>query len=159
MSDQTMVPLADAPVGLFRHDETFAIKTEYVSDNGWIHAYIVSSGEAFWGPSPQTVEGQRNLIVEPIDLEGMLAAAKAREEAATKWISQSVHEEGCRSFYDDQTGICVNEEPDINDPRCDCGLQEQFDALPADLRVLVLAASEPPGEPSETGGSPVTPGA
>jgi len=131
MSDQTMVPLADAPVGLFRHDETFAIKTEYVSDNGWIHAYIVSSGEAFWGPSPQTVEGQRNLIVEPIDLEGMLAAAKAREEAAARhWMGEATTEDN----------ILLNN-------------------LAGEYRDRTLAASEPPGEPSETGGSPVTPGA
>src|SRR3990167_3334238 len=37
-----------------------------------------------------------------------LEAAQAREAAAAKWISQSIHEEGCRSVYDDQTGVCIN---------------------------------------------------
>ena len=45
------VTLEEAPIGLFRHGDTIALKTEYRHD-GMIDAYIVSSGEAFWGPAP-----------------------------------------------------------------------------------------------------------
>lgn len=65
------VKLVDCPVGLFLYgdDGHLALKTEYGNNEGRIDAYIVSSGEFFWGGSPQTVINQRNQLVTPIEVE------------------------------------------------------------------------------------------
>lgn len=60
------VTLADAPIGLFWCGETLALKTEYGNKEGRIDAYIVSSGEFFWGHAPQSIESQRATLVTPI---------------------------------------------------------------------------------------------
>jgi hypothetical protein len=39
-----LIPLRNYPYGLFMHGDTLCVKTEYGNE-----AYIVSSGEAFWG--------------------------------------------------------------------------------------------------------------
>lgn len=39
-----LIPLRDYPKGLFVHDDTLCVKTEYGNE-----AYIVWSGECFWG--------------------------------------------------------------------------------------------------------------
>lgn len=59
--------LIDAPVGLFLYDGEMCLKTEYIADWG-IEAYIVSSGEAFWGGA-KTTEERRYLEVTPIEAE------------------------------------------------------------------------------------------
>lgn len=56
--------LIDAPVGLFMHGRTMCLKTEYFV-GGRVEAYIVSSGEAFWG-GVKTAEELNNLEVTPI---------------------------------------------------------------------------------------------
>lgn len=62
------VPLAECPVGLFlAADGELCLKTEYGDNNGRIDAYIVSSGEMFWGAQPQTVESQRAQLVTPVE--------------------------------------------------------------------------------------------
>ena len=58
--------LADCPVGLFIWDGALCLKTEYGSNDGRIDAYIVASGEFFWGPEPQTTMSQRSLQVRPV---------------------------------------------------------------------------------------------
>lgn len=60
--------LEACPVGLFIADacDTLGMKTEYHTDKGAVEAYIVESGEFFWGDNPQTVERQRAQIVRPI---------------------------------------------------------------------------------------------
>lgn len=65
------VTLAECPVGLFlsAYGE-LCLKTEYGNNQGRIDAYIVSSGEFFWGGQPQTISNQRVQKVMP-----MLAAA------------------------------------------------------------------------------------
>lgn len=64
-SDET-VSLASAPIGLFYYRETLALKTEYGDNNGRIDAYIVDSGEFFWGDAPQTIESQRATQIMPV---------------------------------------------------------------------------------------------
>lgn len=61
------VPLSDCPIGLFWCGETLALKTEYGNNEGRIDAYIVSSGEFFWGPAPQSIQNQRACMVIPVD--------------------------------------------------------------------------------------------
>jgi hypothetical protein len=68
------VSLEQCPVGLFLSDSEVCLKTEYTRADGAVDAYIVSSGEAFWGPQPQTVEHQRTCMVQPL---AALAAATA----------------------------------------------------------------------------------
>lgn len=58
--------LIDAPVGLFMSkDGEMCLKTEYIAEWG-VEAYIVSSGETYWGGA-KTAEERNNLDVTPID--------------------------------------------------------------------------------------------
>ncbi|HWL04529.1 MAG TPA: hypothetical protein VNQ99_06270 [Xanthobacteraceae bacterium] len=60
--------LLDCPVGLFINQYGgLCLKTEYGNNEGRIDAYIVSSGEFFWGEQPQTIANQRKQIVTPVD--------------------------------------------------------------------------------------------
>jgi len=61
-----MVRLDECPIGLFIAGGELCLKTEYGNNDGRIDAYIVSSGEMFWGAAPQTVESQRAQMVEPV---------------------------------------------------------------------------------------------
>jgi hypothetical protein len=73
--------LAECPPGLFlTSDCGLCFKSEYGDNNGRIDAYIVSSGEFFWGAAPQTIDSQRRQIVRPVDLTTLqqeLAAKRA----------------------------------------------------------------------------------
>lgn len=61
--------LANAPVGLFLYGPgVLCLKTEYGNNEGRIDAYIVSSGEFFWGDAPQTIESQRRQLVTPVEV-------------------------------------------------------------------------------------------
>lgn len=60
------VTLAQCPVGLFRFGDTLVLKTEYGNNEGRIDAYIVETGEFFWGDPPQTIKSQRAQIVYPL---------------------------------------------------------------------------------------------
>ena len=61
------VMLMDAPVGLFLYDGELCMKTEYASIDGGVEAYIVSSGETFWGGV--TTGWERNhLEVIPVEV-------------------------------------------------------------------------------------------
>lgn len=58
--------LIDAPVGLFLSKEgELCMKTEYIADWG-VEAYIVRSGETYWGGAKTTKE-RNNLDVTPVD--------------------------------------------------------------------------------------------
>jgi hypothetical protein len=65
------VPLKDCPIGLFTAAESgeLCLKTEYGNNEGRIDAYIVSSGEFFWGRQPQTIASQREQLVRPVDVD------------------------------------------------------------------------------------------
>lgn len=63
------VRLDECPVGLVWWGDTLVLKTEYGTNEGRIDAYIVSSGEMFWGPPPQTIESQRVCMVIPVDTD------------------------------------------------------------------------------------------
>lgn len=54
------VSLAACPIGLFvSHDGELCLKTEYGDNNGRIDAYIVSSGEFFWGGTTDPLEQRK----------------------------------------------------------------------------------------------------
>jgi len=58
--------LDECPVGLFFSMGELCVKTEYREASGAITAFIVSSGEFFWGPYPQTVANQNAETVTPV---------------------------------------------------------------------------------------------
>ena len=69
--------LIDAPVGLFVSKEgEMCLKTEYIADWG-VEAYIVSSGETFWGGA-KTAEERNNLEVTPIDAVPVVRCAECK---------------------------------------------------------------------------------
>jgi hypothetical protein len=62
------VTLANCPIGLFLSEGgELCLKTEYGNNDGRIDAYIVSSGEFFWGAAPQTIVSQRAQMVTPVE--------------------------------------------------------------------------------------------
>ena len=60
--------LANCPIGLFFCSGELCLKTEYGNNAGRIDAYIVSSGEFFWGDHPQTIASQRAQLVTPANI-------------------------------------------------------------------------------------------
>lgn len=76
------VTLAECPIGLFMVDGQLCLKTEYGNNEGRIDAYIVSSGEFFWGDHPQTIANQRMQMVIPVD-DDALVAALTRHQSET----------------------------------------------------------------------------
>jgi hypothetical protein len=60
------VTLAKCPIGLFWAGTQLCFKSEYGNNEGRIDAFIVSSGEFFWGAQPQTIDSQRAQKVVPI---------------------------------------------------------------------------------------------
>lgn len=66
------VTLADCPIGLFvSASGELCLKTEYGNNEGRIDAYVVSSGEFFWGDAPQTIASQRKQMVTPVYATGV----------------------------------------------------------------------------------------
>lgn len=61
------VTLEECPIGMFRSESgELCLKTEYGGNEGLIDAYIVSTGEFFWGAAPQTITNQRKQLVQPL---------------------------------------------------------------------------------------------
>ena len=68
------IRLEKCPIGLFMFDGVLCLKTEYGDNNGRIDAYIVSSGEFFWGYAPQSIASQRRQLVTPVRLDVVMRA-------------------------------------------------------------------------------------
>lgn len=49
-------------------DDCVAVKSEYQCNNGLIEAFIIGSGEQFWGGA-NTAKEQRELMVQPLEIE------------------------------------------------------------------------------------------
>lgn len=64
------VTLDDLPCGtLFAFgDDCIVVKGEYRCDNGLIEAFIIDSGEQFWGGA-KTAKEQNELLVQPLEIE------------------------------------------------------------------------------------------
>ena len=58
-----MIPFEECPVGMFTYDGELCLKTEY-----GLEAYIVSSGERFWG-GVNNKEQLRHVMVCPVEVE------------------------------------------------------------------------------------------
>ena len=82
------VTLAECPIGLFRAESgNLCLKTEYGNNEGRIDAYIVSSGEFFWGAAPQTIASQRQQLVTPVGVRAALSPPD--EERLTRRAEQA----------------------------------------------------------------------
>jgi hypothetical protein len=82
--------LEDCPVGLFINSYGgLCLKTEYGNNEGRIDAYIVSSGEFFWGEPPQSIASQRVQLVTPVDEDELLAATAAITVLTARLAAQS----------------------------------------------------------------------
>ena len=65
-------------------DDCIAVKREYRCENGLIEAFIVNSGEQFWG-GVDTVKEQIALMVQPLEIEEVDAV----EVVHGRWIVHS----------------------------------------------------------------------
>lgn len=79
--------LIDAPVGLFMSkDGEMCLKTEYIAEWG-VEAYIVSSGETYWGGA-KTAEERNNLDVTPIDAVPVVRCKDCKHH---RWVQEPCH--------------------------------------------------------------------
>jgi hypothetical protein len=63
--------LEDLPAGsLFLYGDTLGLKSEYYSDSNAIEAYIIGSGEMFWGGT-KNVRDQKEIVVMEVQIEGL----------------------------------------------------------------------------------------
>jgi len=84
------VKLKDCPIGLFTSEHgALCLKTEYGDNEGRIDAYIVDSGEFFWGGTNNAAE-QRQVLVTPVVLRPPVPEPEAEGEPVA-WLFQ--HEE------------------------------------------------------------------
>ena len=74
-SGEVEVTLAQCPIGLFMCSGELCLKTEHGNNEGRVDAYIVSSGEFFWGHAPQSIANQRQTLVRPIDAATLAASS------------------------------------------------------------------------------------
>ena len=78
--------LDELPCGtLFKFgDDCIAVKSEYRCNNGLIEAFILDSGEQFWGGA-HTAEEQNALMVQPLAIEEVDAVEVVRCEKCKHW--------------------------------------------------------------------------
>ena len=58
-------------------DDCIAVKSEYRCNNGLIEAFIIDSGEQFWGGA-KTAKEQNALMVQPLEIEEVDAVEVVR---------------------------------------------------------------------------------
>lgn len=82
---------------LFIHGGTIGLKSEYRTDSGAIEAFIVGTGEMFWGGT-NTGDKQRELLVKPFsiidlwrDIDLILDYADFDDLAKYKMIKEAVY--------------------------------------------------------------------
>ena len=77
------VTLYDLPFGaMFAFgDDCIAVKSEYSCNNGLIEAFIINSGELFWGGA-KTAKEQNELMVQPLEI----VEVEAVEVKHGEWI-------------------------------------------------------------------------
>jgi len=121
MSSWTRAPpttLADCPIGLFLKGDTLALKTEYGNNEGRIDAYIVSSGEFFWGGTSVPKE-QRMVMVEPVEWSGPIPRPDSEAEVCVCGNCPDCY----AAMSAESAPVCDAKfcpEPDSADPCSDC---------------------------------------
>lgn len=83
------VTLDELPCGtLFAFgDDCIAVKSEYRCNNGLIEAFIIDSGEQFWGGA-KTAKEQNELMVQPLAIEEVDAV----EVVHGRWVDNGIPE-------------------------------------------------------------------
>lgn len=125
------VTLGECPIGLFMAGGELCLKTEYGDNNGRIDAYIVSSGEFFWGGT-SGAEAQRKVKVRPFDISRLSASAgdgwRTQLTRTKDNLDHRLNEALCemKEGYDDSV-VGFNEAWDIVRNY----FKEKIDALPA----------------------------
>lgn len=100
------VTLADCPIGLFVADGgELCLKTEYGNNEGRIDAYIVSSGEMFWGAAPQTIASQRAQMVTPVENVTLQKRPVAFRVEVTEGHWSLFHSEDAAAEYAEKHGL------------------------------------------------------
>jgi len=118
--DKLEEALRECPIGLFWSGEELCLKTEYGNNEGRIDAYIVSTGEFFWGSPPQSIASQREELVEPIDTDDAAAALTQLDELRAA-LRRFMEEGGCF--------ICGGDCGGANPPIVSCPMQQARKAL------------------------------
>lgn len=96
-----MVRFEDCPVGLFEINGELCLKTEY-----GLEAYIVSSGECFWGGTDNT-DDLRNVMVNPVeDVEPVQHGKWEHTHASESYFNECWRCSVCG--FDDTEGFISN---------------------------------------------------
>jgi hypothetical protein len=85
------VPLYMAPVGLFDFNGALCVKTEY-STNGRPDAYIVGSGEYFWGGTSDPAVAARHMVT-PLTVRHNAHSERAAIDATLQCDVGNPHQE------------------------------------------------------------------
>jgi hypothetical protein len=85
--DGKKVTLDDLPPGtIFAFgDDCVAVKSEYRCSNGLIEAFIIDSGEQFWGGA-KTAKEQNELMVQPL---AIVEVKHGRWEQVQRWATKA----------------------------------------------------------------------
>lgn len=121
--DGEKVTLDELPPGtLFAFgDDCIAIKSEYRCSNGLIEAFIIDSGEQFWGGA-KTAKEQNALMVQPLAIEEVDAV----EVVHGRWLKLSPwnnHTQSCLCLncdsisYQKKSGVYIGKIPNYC-PNC-----------------------------------------
>lgn len=62
------VSLWDCPAGLFYSGTQLCLKIDRLTEKGYVLAYVVESGEHFWGDGRQLPEAQHAEMVRPVEI-------------------------------------------------------------------------------------------
>lgn len=70
---QVTCTLDDCPPGLFLFGDCLGVKSEYRRQNGSVEAFVVATGEAFWGgtKTPEDCNALRVIPVELVDTSSL----------------------------------------------------------------------------------------
>lgn len=125
------VTLAQCPIGLFWAGDELCLKTEYGNNDGRIDAYIVSTGEFFWGSHPQTIPNQRMQMVRPVPEEALARFTayddmqteilRLREDVARLEMERTLSGEGRSAAGED--GLSVERKAVLQNPRVNDAIQ------------------------------------
>ena len=108
--------LCDAPVGLFLFGDTLCLMTEYSSSGCGREAYIVSSGEMFWGGA-KSKEERANLDVTPVTVRPGDLRPKGQWEVIEDYVSSL----GCTVIDGYRCSLCKEESREALDFCGHCG--------------------------------------
>lgn len=61
------VSLWECPAGLFYAGQQLCVKIDAVTAKGFVMAYVVESGEFFWGDGRKVAEAQHEERVRPVE--------------------------------------------------------------------------------------------